>query len=291
MYYIVYGFLYLLSLLPLKILYLLSDLLYFIIYYLIRYRKKVVSNNLAIAFPHKTSEERSAITKKFYKNFTDSFIESIKLFSADSKFINEHFVSDYTLFNILQQQGKKCQLHLGHNFNWEIANLALPLHMKQKMLTVYMPLSKTFERLFIKLRSRTGCILLPATQMRTAIIPFRKEEYVLVLVADQSPPFPTTGIWVNFFGRPTPFIKGPESGARIANLPVIFCHFTKKKRGYYECHTLLAEENPASLKKGELTKKYALFLEEKMTAHPEMWLWSHKRWKWEWKEEYGAVYT
>lgn len=249
----------------------------------------MVLKNLAIAFPQKTEKERVGIAKKFYKNFTDSFIETIKLFSAGNKFIDKHFVADYSIFDKMQEQGKKCQVHMGHNFNWEIANLSMPLHIKQKMLAVYMPLQKTFERLFIKLRSSTGSILLPATDMRTAIMPYRNQEYVLVLVADQSPPFPTKGMWVSFYGRPTPFVRGPENAARIANLPVIFCHFTKKKRGYYECYFFLAEENPASLQKGELTVKYARFLEEKMSAQPENWLWSHKRWKWEWKEEYGQV--
>jgi KDO2-lipid IV(A) lauroyltransferase len=108
-------------------------------------------------------------------------------------------------------------------------------------------------------------------------------------VADQSPAVPSNAYWINFFGRPTPFVRGPENGARISDMSVIFCHITKKKRGYYEAHFLLAEENAGNLENGELTIKYVKYLEEVITDNPEMWLWSHRRWKFEWKPEYGPV--
>lgn len=291
MYYVVYGLLYGLSLLPLKVLYLLSDFLYFVIYYVAGYRKKVVMHNLAIAFPQKSEAERMIIAKKFYRNFTDFFIETIKLFSAGDDFIDKHYKADYSLFHQIDKQGKKCQVHLGHNFNWEIGYQSIVSHIRQKPLGVYMPLSsKIFERIFKKLRSKRGGFLLPATDMRRAILPFRSEPYALLLVADQSPPSPQSGIWVNFFGRPTAFVRGPENGAKAGDLPVIFCYVTKVKRGYYQGHFLLAEENPATLEKGELTKRYARFLEEKMNEQPENWLWSHRRWKHDWKPEHGEVH-
>ncbi|MGN6164328.1 MAG: lysophospholipid acyltransferase family protein [Flavisolibacter sp.] len=291
MYYVVYGFLYVLSLLPLRILYLLSDFFYFIVYHVAGYRKEVVMHNLAIAFPEKTATERKTIAKKFYRNFTDFFVETIKLFSASSSFLNKRFVSDYSAFHKIKEQGKRCQVHLGHNFNWELGNLAAVPHIPFRTLGVYMPLSnKTFDRIFRKLRAKGGAHLLPATDMRNAMLPFRSESYALLLVADQSPPSPQSGIWVDFFGKPTAFVRGPENGARSGDLPVIFCYITKIKRGYYKGYFELAEENPAVLPKGELTKKYARFLEEKMREQPENWLWSHRRWKWDWKEEYGEVY-
>src|SRR5688500_4436355 len=123
MYYIVFGFLYLLSLLPLRALYLLSDFAYFILYKIAVYRKKVVFQNLTIAIPHKTEEEKTKIARQFYRNFTDTFIETVKLISANRNFINKHFVSDYSVFDKIYTEGKKCQIHTGHNFNWEIANL------------------------------------------------------------------------------------------------------------------------------------------------------------------------
>lgn len=290
MYHVVYGFLYLLSLLPLRVLFVLSDIAYVVLYYLTGYRKKVVLSNLALAFPNKTEEERKEIAKRFYRNFTDNFIETIKLLSADVSYINRHFTADYAAFEQVYQQGRKCQVHLGHNFNWELANIAVAANIPQKLLSLYMPIeNKIFDRLFLKLRSITGVVMLPATRIRSAILPWRNTQYVLGLVADQSPAVPENGYWVNFFSRPTLFLKAPENGARVANLPVIFCFFTKKKRGYYDGFFELVEESPASLPKGELTQRYALYLEQFIKQYPEMWLWSHRRWKWEWKEAYGPV--
>ena len=127
MYYIVYALLYLISLLPLKILYLLSDFFYLIVYYILGYRKKVVMNNLTISFPTKTEEEKITIAKKFYRNFTDTVIETIKLLSASDKFIKAHLIGNFSIFEEIRRKGKKCQAHLGHNFNWELANLSVAL--------------------------------------------------------------------------------------------------------------------------------------------------------------------
>jgi len=290
MYYVVYGLLYLLSLLPLRVLYLISDFAYFIVYYLAGYRKKVVFQNLLIAFPEKTEEERKRIAKKFYRNFTDNFIETIKLISAGKEFIRKHYSCDTKLFEELYQQGKKCQAHLGHNFNWEIANLAMAFYTPYTLLTVYMPINnKMMDRLFQKIRSKTGAVLLPATEMRTAILPWRDKQYLLALVADQNPGVPSRGYWLNFFGKPTPFVTGPEKGARANDAAVIFINFTKTKRGYYEGHPELATSEPRELHEKELTKIYIEYLERVIRANPEMWLWSHKRWKHEWKPEYGEI--
>lgn len=291
MYYLVYGLLYLFSLLPLKLLFLLSDGIYVVMYYLAGYRKKVVLRNLSIAFPNKTEAERKRIAKKFYRNFSDFFVETIKLFSASDRYFEKHYQSDYSVFDRLYAEGKKCQVHLGHNFHWELGYLGSVPHIKLTVLGVYMPLTnKIFERIFIKLRTKRGGNLLPATDMRNAMLPFRNEAYALLLVADQSPPNPQNAIWVNFFGKPTAFVRGPENGARLGNLPVVFCYITRIKRGYYRGHFDLGIENPAALEKGEVTKIYAKFLEEKMNAQPENWLWTHKRWKWDWKEEYGEIH-
>ena len=290
MYYVVYGLLYLLSLLPLRILFLFSDLTYLVLYYGIGYRKKVVFYNLSLAFPGKTEQERTAIAKSFYRNFTDNFIETIKLISADITFINKHFSADYGIFHEMHAAGKKSQVHTGHNFNWELASLAVGANISQKLLTVYMPIKNTiFERLFLRIRTKTGAALLPATKIRSSILPWRNTKYVLGLVSDQSPAVPHAGYWVPFFSRPTPFLKAPENGARVANLPVIFCYVTKVKRGYYKGIFEMGEENPASLPKGELTKRYAAYLEQFITQHPDMYLWSHRRWKWEWQQEFGEV--
>jgi KDO2-lipid IV(A) lauroyltransferase len=290
MYYVVYGLLYLLSLLPLRVLYLVSDFACLIIYYVAGYRKNVVFHNLSIAFPDKTEQERKQIAKKFYRNFTDNFIETMKLISAGKKFITKHYTCDTKLFEELYQQGKRCQIHLGHNFNWEIANLAMAFYTPYILLGVYMPINnKAIDRLFKKVRSKTGTVLLPATEMRTAMLPWRDRQYLLALVADQNPGVPSKGYWLNFFGRPTPFVVGPEKGARTNNTAVVFIHFTKSKRGYYEAHPELAASEPNTLPEKELTKVYIQYLERVIKANPEMWLWSHRRWKHEWKPEYGEI--
>jgi len=290
MYYVVYGLLYLLSLLPLKVLFLFSDFAYTVLYYIVGYRKKVVYYNLCIASPEKSDAERKEIAKRFYKNFTDNFIETIKLLSASTAYINKHFAGDYSVFEQVEQQGKKAQVHLGHNFNWEMANVAVAANISQKLLTLYMPIeSKLFDRLFLKLRSVTGAVMLPATKIRSAILPWRNTQYALALVADQSPAEPTNAYWVSFFGRPTAFLRAPENGARVGNLPVIFSSFVKTKRGHYKATFNLVEESPSKLSKGQLTKRYAQFLEAFIRQNPDMYLWSHRRWKLVWKEEYGQI--
>jgi len=247
-------------------------------------------NNLAIAFPNKSERDRIIIAKKFYRNFTDNFIETLKLLSCSDKFIDKHFTGDFSIFNNLYDKGKKIQVHLGHNFNWELANVAVPMHIKHDFLAIYMPIeNKVFEKLFKKLRTRTGSNMLPATDIRNAIIPWRSKLYILALVADQSPAVPHNAFWVNFFGRPTPFVRGPESGAKNEDMAVVFANITKGKRGYYKFNSVLADENPSILPKGELTRKYVEYLERVISEEPEMWLWSHKRWKFDWKPEYGEI--
>jgi KDO2-lipid IV(A) lauroyltransferase len=125
-----------------------------------------------------------------------------------------------------------------------------------------MPINnKAIDRLFKKIRSKTGSVLLPATKMRTAMLPWRDKQYLLALVADQNPGVPSKGYWLNFFGRPTPFVTGPEKGARANDASVIFIHFTKLRRGYYQAHPELAALEPNSLPEKELTKRYIQYLE------------------------------
>jgi KDO2-lipid IV(A) lauroyltransferase len=290
MYYVVFGLLYAVSLLPLRVLYLLSDVAYVVLYYIMRYRKDVVLNNLTIAFPQKSEAERLRIAKQFYKNFCDTFIETIKFISADNAFFQKHFTADYGAIENLYSTGRPVQAHLGHNFNWELANLVVPAFISYKVLAVYLPIkNKAVDRLFRYIRSRNGSHLIAATRFKEDFAPFRDTQYLIGLIADQNPAHPDNAYWIPFFGRPTPFLRGPEKAARRNNLPVVFCHFTKKKRGYYVGHAVLATQDPCSLQPGALTKKYAAYLEETMTAYPEMWLWSHRRWKWTWKPEYGPV--
>ena len=291
MFHLVYGFLYLLSLLPLWALYFIGDGFYVLAYYIIGYRKKVVLNNLLIAFPEKTQAERNRIAKKFYHNLIDNFIETIKMISASNEFLEKRFTGNWEVLNEIYATGRSCQVHLGHTFNWEWGNSMLAKNTKYKVLIVYMPISSSvIDKLFYKLRTRNGSHLLPATTITRALLPHRKSQYLLTLAADQNPGDPSRAYWVNFFGKPTPFLTGPEKGAVASNLPVFFTYIQKVKRGRYNTVHELVEENPSRLGSGELTIRYVRFLENFIRRNPDMWLWSHRRWKRDWKPEYGKLW-
>ncbi len=288
MYYILYGFLYLMSLLPMRILYILSDSIYVLLFHLIGYRKKVVLDNLRHAFPEKTEKERIRIGKDFYLNFIDNFIETLKVLSANEDFLKKHFVIENPeLFDHFFSQNRKCQVVMGHNFNWEVANATMPLRVPYKFLVVYMPVTnKSIDRLFLKIRSRTGTQLLPATSLSRAIIPYRKDKYLLALVADQAPVNLEKSYWANFLNRPTPFIQAPEKGAMVGDIPVIFAMMHKEKRGYYRSRISLLSDHSAQRHEGEITLAYIRILEQSIRENPSMWLWSHRRWKHAWNEKY-----
>ncbi len=290
MYYIVYGFLWLVSLLPLRILYVLSDGFYGLAFYVFKYRRDVVMNNLLIAFPEKTEKERKAIAKKFYHNFIDMFMETIKMLSVTEKNLEKRFTANWDLVNAIYPTGKSVQVHVGHNFNWEWGNMVMTKNTVFRLLAVYMPFaSKITERLFYKLRTRNGAIFLRATHMKEDFLAYRSTQYLLGLVADQNPGHPANAWWFNFFGRPTPFVKGPAKGAIANNSAVVFAFVHKPRRGYYEAVFSLAEENPAATSEQELTEKFVQYLEGVIRQYPDMWLWSHRRWKHDWRPEYGEI--
>ena len=247
-------------------------------------------SNLLQAFPGKTVQERKKIAKKFYRNFTDNFIEVIKLISASRSFIGKHFTGDFSMPNKVYDEGKRCQLMLSHNFNWEMSCLSIPMHSKHLYLIVYMPIgSKVIDKLFMKIRTKTGGALVSANDMRTGMLRYRNELSMLALGADQNPGHPKNAYWFDFFGKPTPFVKGAESGARRGNTPVLFGKFIKLKRGYYKIIFEMIEENPATTQPADITKKYVEHLSDFIKEYPELWLWSHRRWKWDWKPEYGDI--
>jgi len=260
MYYLFYGFLYVVSLLPMRVLYLLSDAIYGIVYYGFGYRKQVVMDNLRQAFPEKTEAERVGIAKKFYHNFIDSFVEVVKLVSASESWLHERFTVDTRALDEVYATGKACQMHLGHTFNWEWGQIVLTALTKFKILVVYMPISnKGFERLFYRLRTRSGNVFLPAPQMREAMVPYLPTQYLLGLVADQCPGNMQTSYWIDFLGRPTPFAAGPEKGARNGQMPVIFASIEKPRRGHYHATMQLACMDAAALPEGELTRDYVRY--------------------------------
>lgn len=290
MYYIVLGLLYLFSFLPLWIIYRISDTISFLLHYVLKYRRNVLLKNLTIAFPEKTHAEKIVIIKKFYRNFTDTFLEAIKLLSMSEKSLRKRIQFDPSIFNNLYATGKSCQVHAGHNFNWEWVNVRVAKELLYPYLAVYIPIgSKVLDRVFKYFREKTGTTMLPATDMKNAMLPYRNKQYLLALVADQNPGSPQRAYWVKFFDKWTPFVTGPEKNARLNNIPVVFARFSKPKRGYYLIETKLATENPASMKDGQLTLDYVRYLEEVIRKQPEVYLWSHNRWKYEYKDEFAPL--
>ena len=287
MYYVAYGLFYLLSLLPFRALHLLSDFLYLVMYHLVGYRRDVVMNNLKIAFPEKTNGERKKIAKEFYKNFIDSFIEMIKLFTISKTELDKRMTGNYDVINNLFESGQSVQLHTGHFFNWEFMNLGCGANIKgYKFIGVYMPLkNKIFNRLIIKLRSRFGSVLVPATAFRAAFMAIRKEPYVLGLVGDQNAGDPIQAYWHPFFSKMAPFVKGPDKGAKNSNTAVVMLTFYKVKRGYYNASFELLTTTPKEMPDGEITKRLIHYIENSIKEHPANYLWTHRRWKWEFDQE------
>lgn len=291
MYYLIYIPLYVLSLLPLRVLYLLSDLVSFFLFRVFGYRRNVIEGNLAIAFPEKTETERKAIARKFHRNFTDSFIETIKCLSVPKAFYDKHCTTDFSLFDELAKEGLSCQMHACHQFNWEWINLHWSAHMKQPLAVVYMPISsKPLDRLFYKLRSKYGTVLMPATDVKRSFIAWSRKLHCLALVADQKPASAGSSYWIDFFGKPTPFITGPDKNAILKKCPVVFGRAFKTGRGKYATSLTLACKDASVLAPGALTLLYRDYIEDAIRRQPEMYLWSHKRFKFEWQEEYRGLW-
>jgi KDO2-lipid IV(A) lauroyltransferase len=285
---LLFVLLYGISLMPMQVLYLFSNLLAFIAFSGLGYRKNIVLSNLATAFPEKSEKERVAIAKEFYLNFCDAMVESIKLISAGDGFISKHFVVDPEMIKAFEGTKKNIQVHAMHNFSWEIVNLGVAREMRLPFLGVYQPITNPFfNDLFKKIRSRNGTVLIPANDFKNNFLPHDGKQYVIALVADQNPGNPAKAWWTDFFGKPAPFVMGPENAARQRDTVVLFANFYKVKRGLYSFSVEKFTDNPASLAPGELTLRYIQYIEEKTREHPANYLWSHRRWKHPYKPEYA----
>lgn len=291
MYYIVYPLLYLLSLLPWKVLYFISDGLYGLIYYVIGYRKEVVMNNLLIAFPEKAEKERVRIAKDFYRNLTDTIVETVKLFSLSERSLLKRYDTDNTLAASFYNTGRNIQYHTGHFFNIEYVNLGESRRGPYPFVVVYMPIAnKAFDRMIYRIRTRYGAILIPAGSFRTSFHQYVNDRYALALAADQNPGNPKAAYWVSFMGKPAPFTMGPEKGAKRNNTIVLYADFYRPKRGYFKLEMSLLTDDPRSFADGQLTKRFVEHLESSIRQRPANYLWSHRRWKHEYEEgKHGAI--
>ncbi|MGB3005415.1 MAG: lipid A biosynthesis acyltransferase [Chitinophagaceae bacterium] len=290
MYYVVYGFLWLVSLLPMRVLYFFSDIIYGFVFYVFKYRKSIVLSNLAIAFPEKTLKERTAIAKKFYHNLIDTFIESLEFISLSKKQIQKRGTGEYDLINRLIEKGYNVHIMAGHQFNWEYANLLYSLNLKALFVGIYMPISnKILDRIFYKFRSQFGTFLISAQDFKNKMHKVFSQQYLLALAADQNPGDPANGYWMDFLGKPVPFVTGPAKGAVKSKTALVMIGFHKLKRGYFHFSASLIAENASLFTPQQLTLMYKNKLEEIILKDPSNYLWSHRRWKYDWKPEYGEI--
>jgi KDO2-lipid IV(A) lauroyltransferase len=269
--------------------YLLSDGIAFLLYHIIRYRRTVVKQNIAIAFPGKTGAERKKIERNFYTYFTDNWIEFIKLLSISEKDLNKRFTGNYEVLDKLYATGQNVQIHLGHYFNWEYANVAYGINIQYPFVVVYRPISsKIIDRIFYKVRTRFKSHLVSAYRFRQQFAAYAKGRFALVLVADQKE-FPERAYWTPFFGQMATFVKGPERTAKMNNAAVVLGLIKRVKRGYYTSEAVLLTTEPRSLPEGELTKRMIRFIEDTIREQPANYLWSHKRWKYTFDPEVYAA--
>ena len=282
MYYFYYSLLFLLSLLPDRLLYLIGDGFYLFVYYIVGYRKKVVFSNLLIAFPDKTPDERTRIAKEFYHQFINTMIETILLISMSNRRFDERVTSNAEVLNKYINSGKNVQLHTAHFFNWEMINLGVARKSLFPFVGIYMSFTnKSFDRIMFQMRKRFNTILIPASDFKDRFHEYVKGKYALGLVADQNPARIDKAYWLSFLNKITAFTSGPERGARANDTVVIFISIQQPKRGFYYLHYELITETPRLLPEGELTKIYVAKLEEAIRNNPSNYLWSHRRWKWE----------
>ena len=273
----------LVTLLPLPVLYILSDLIFLILYYIVGYRRTVVDSNLKKAFPEKTDKEIHRLTLKFYRYLCDYFIESIYLLNMSVAESNKRYrYTNPEIVKDLYKKGRSIVYTVGHYGNWEWATANLHKKASYHILGIYKPLSnKLFDRLFIYIRARYGNTPVPMKKTLRVITESmkNKEIFSLYLVADQRPTIEDIHYWTIFLNQETPVITGIERIAKKYDLPVVFLDVERPRRGYYEITFRILTEEPKKEEQYAITEKYMRQVEKMIKRRPELWLWSHKRWK------------
>lgn len=272
---------FLISKIPFWGLYKISDFIFLLIYHIIGYRKKVVLKNLKIAFPYKSDQELHRISKQFYAHFCDLFVETIKLLTVPPKEIQSRILInnlDRIRTNLMNEQ--RVLLYAAHQGNWEWLTL-LPLYFKTNASTFYKPLkSSYFNELFLLIRERFGVQCLPHKQGFKTLNSFQNHKMIFMscLIGDQNPTAISSKRTIIFFSRQTDFFEGPARIANKIDAVVLFPYFKKYKRGHYELNfEFLAKVKSSGSE--ELLKEFASILERVIELSPELYLWTHKRWK------------
>ncbi|HAH25240.1 MAG TPA: hypothetical protein DCL77_16040 [Prolixibacteraceae bacterium] len=269
------------GLIPFWLMYLLSDVFYFIGYYIIGYRKKTVLTNLRNAFPEKTDKEIRQISKAFYHHLADLFFETIKAFQASEETLKKRYhYKNLEVMDELYHQGKSVALLSGHYANWEWT-IAMPKMLLHQVNGIYRPMqNKQFDQYMKKVRSRFGGCLIPASTSLRTMIEFDKAGVVssTYYLTDQTALYDTK-YWIMFLNQETPVFPGPEKIASRFKQAVVFMDIQKVRRGYYEIEFTKLFDDASQTKEFEVTKAHTQFLEDIIRKRPEHWLWSHKRWK------------
>ena len=290
-YLLVYPMLWIISRLPFSVIYLISDGLYYVLYYIIGYRKKVVNENLHLAFPSKTDAEILGIQKKFYTHLCDVILEVVKTIGMDISQMDERFkMTNEQIINEYAAQNRSTVLLAGHYASWEWL-LALNTRLTPKAFGIYQKIqNKYFEKLIKNIRGKFGTTLIRTYESRQIITDLVKnnQNFVLGIASDQSPMLHKAKFWGEFMGVNVPIHVGGERMCKEHNLIALFLKVKKIKRGYYEATFKVITENPREMPDYQIAETFMKCLEESINEAPEYYLWTHKRWKYRGKEEQQA---
>lgn len=275
-----YPFIQVLARTPFALLWLLSDALYVIVYHGIGYRKAVVRENLRRSFPEKPPEELRAIERRFYRWFCDLWLETLKTLTLPPAEVERRMtVEDSPALRRHFNDRRSVILVMGHLGNWELGGARFSLLGLHQLFVIYHPLSNThFERLIVRMRTRMGTRLLAMNDTLRGMLANRSQLTATAFIADQSPP-PEGAIWVEFLHQDTPVFAGTERIARKLGQPVLYVHITRERRGFYRMRIDELVADPAHTAPGEVTRLHTARLEQDIRQQPELWLWTHRRWK------------
>ena len=283
-YHLLRFFLKLLSYIPFRVLYILSDGLFYPLYYLIRYRRKIVRRNLTESFPEKNLSEIKHVEKRFYRFFTDMILESCKLASISQDEIRRRMkFKNVEEVNGMLKQGKSVAVYLGHYGNWEWVS-SMPLWLEKDIIgaQIYHRLSnKNVDKLMLHIRGRMGAISIDMHKTARYITALATEHKVCTIgfIADQSPRKRDSHHFLHFLNHYVPALTGTEKIIKHYGFEAFYLDVKRTKRGYYEAEFVKMHDNPQSLRDFELTDLYFKHLEQAITKRPELYLWTHKRFR------------
>lgn len=279
---IAYPFLWMISILPFRIFYLLSDGVYFLVYYVVGYRKKTVRANIALALPHLSPEERLSIEKKSYRHLCDMFMEMTKTMTISSEEMNKRFViTNLELIKEYEKKEKSIMLLASHYASWEWL-ITLNQKVSYQGIGVYKKIgNKYFDKLIRDIRSKYNTQLVPTNETIPLIANNQRNGILSIygLASDQSPKVGRIFHWDSFMGIEVPVHTGAEMLAKKHDLNVVFAKVKKVKRGYYEATLIPLSDNPKSVPDFGITHAFIKEVEKQIYEAPEYYFWTHKRWK------------